>query len=105
VSEEEARCENCGRPAARSGLDDAGWCERCRAAVIRRATIYARGAAALLFLLGGWLLVAFVHPGARSLILWLILLCALCLLVYRLVRRVAFELVRSSGVPPPPDRE
>jgi hypothetical protein len=104
VTEGEARCENCGRPAA-SALDAAGWCARCRAVVVRRATIFARIAAALVVLLGGWLLLAVVHPGARSLILWLILLGALCLLVYRLVRRVAFELVRSRGVPPPPDPE
>jgi hypothetical protein len=103
VSESESRCANCGGLSPASALDADGWCDRCRKVVVRRATIAARAVAVVAVLLSGWLLFAVIQPGARSLILWILFLAAVCFVLYRLTRRVAFELVRSRGVPPPRD--
>ena len=103
ASESESRCANCRRSSPASALDADGWCEGCRKVVIRRATIAARAVALVAVLLSGWLLFAVIQPGARSLILWILVLAGVCFVLYRLTRRVAFELVRARGVPPPPD--
>lgn len=96
-----ATCRNCGqlRPAER--LDRVRWCDRCRREVVRRATVAARLVAiAGSLLLIGWIL-AFVGPSSRFLMGWLVLIAGVYFFVYKLTQRVAFEIIRSRGVPPP----
>ena len=94
-------CRNCGRVPQDGELDHFGWCNRCRAAVIRRATWAARVAATVVTLLfAGWVF-AVLDPGPRILIVWLVLIAAVYFLVYKLTQRVSFEAIRARGVPPP----
>jgi hypothetical protein len=98
---EETPCRNCERPRATARLDAFGWCEKCRAVVIRRATLAARTVAALGLALGAYWVFASVEPSPPFLILWILLLIAIYTVLYKVVQRVAFEVFRSRGVPPP----
>ncbi len=91
-------CGNCGRTGPAAKLDAEGWCAACREQVVRRATWWARGAAVAAALLAGWWVAAVLTPQ-RLLIGWLVLVGVVYFFVYSLVRRVAFELIRSRGVP------
>ena len=96
-----AACPNCRRPLREGEADNAGWCGTCRRTVVRRATWAAHGVAVLAAFLTLWLIVSGIRPGQRSALIWLILLAGLYFVLFRLVRRVAFELIRGRGVPPP----
>lgn len=96
-----AACRNCGavRPASR--LDRLRWCDRCRREVVRRA-----GRVARLVALGGTLLLiawifVLVGPSTRFLMGWLVLIAGVYFFLYKLTQRVAFEIIRGRGVPPP----
>jgi hypothetical protein len=94
-----AACRNCGRPSTR--LDRQRWCDRCRREVVRRATVVARIAGVTgALLLMAWI-VLFVGPTPRFLMGWLVLIAAVYFFLYKLTQRVAFEVVRGRGVPPP----
>jgi hypothetical protein len=97
----EAPCRNCERPRDAASLDAFGWCPRCRGAVIRRATLAARLVAALGLAAAAYWVFSAVDPGPRSLIVWLIALVAVYGVLYKVTQRVAFEVIRSRGVPPP----
>ena len=97
----EAACRNCAQPRDATTLDQFGWCQRCRAIVIRRATLAARVVAALGLAGAAYWVFAVVDPGPRSLIVWLILLVAVYGLLYKVTQRVAFEVIRARGVRPP----
>lgn len=98
---EETPCRNCKRPRATASLDAFGWCEKCRVVVIRRARLAARMVAALGLGIAAYWVFAAVDPSPRFLIFWLVLLLAVYTVLYKVVQRVAFEMVRSRGVPPP----
>ena len=100
---QEAACHNCRRAREATSLDQFGWCERCRRVVIRRATLSARIVAALGLAGGAFWVFTVIDPGPRSLIVWVILLVAVYGLLYKVTQRVAFEVVRSRGVTPPPE--
>ena len=100
---QEAPCRNCRRPREATSLDQFGWCERCRGVVIRRATLAARLVAALGLAIAAYLVFSEIDPGPRSLIVWLVLLVAMYGLLYKVTQRVAFEMIRSRGVAPPPE--
>ena len=99
--ERTASCRNCGREYPPDRLDPRRWCPLCRGEVIRRATRIARIAAIATTLAVGAGVVAAVGPSPRFLMVWLVLLAVTYLFVYKLSQRVAFELIRSRGVPPP----
>lgn len=101
MSASAATCPNCRHPLEEGEADSAGWCAACRRAVVRRSTWIAHGAAIFGALLLLWLIVSRVQPAQRFALLWLILLAGLYLVLFRLVRRVAFELIRGRGVPSP----
>ncbi len=82
-------------------MDRYRWCNGCRAVVIRRATLAARIIGALALAAAATWVFAVVAPGPRSLIVWLVLLGAVYFIVYKITQRVAFEIIRSRGVPPP----
>ncbi|MGH7458938.1 MAG: hypothetical protein ACREKN_07650 [Longimicrobiaceae bacterium] len=80
--------------------DDALWCPACRAGVIRRASVWGRVVGIMVgggF--GAWIVFG-VSPSRRFLIVWLALVAAAYWLSFKIGRRVAFEVVRSRGVPP-----
>jgi len=94
-----ASCRNCGRPSSR--LDRQRWCERCRREVVRRATRVGRIAGTVgALLLAAWIF-AVVGPTPRFLMGWLVLIAVVFVFVYKLTQRVAFEVIRGRGVPPP----
>lgn len=98
----EVECRNCGREVSRLDVDRQLWCSECRGVVVRRATIWARVAAVLVtFGVVVWVATG-VLTSQRFLVLWMLLVAAMYLLVYKIVRRVAFEIIRSRGVPAPP---
>jgi hypothetical protein len=97
----QAPCRNCAQPRDAAALDQFGWCTRCRAVVIRRATLAARLVGALGLAGAAYWVFAAVDPGPRTLIVWLILLVAVYGLLYKVTQRVAFEVIRARGVRPP----
>lgn len=97
----DAVCRNCRRPFPAGELDAYAWCAECRAIVIRRATIAGWVVGALAALATGALVFGVLRPGSRSLILWLIVEGAVFAVAYKVTQRVAFEVIRSRGVPPP----
>jgi uncharacterized paraquat-inducible protein A len=94
-----APCRNCGHSFAAEELDAGGWCPRCRRAVIRRATV--AGWTVALLGAGGlaYLLFIVLELGQRFLLAWLLLVAAVYYILYKLTRRVAFEMFRARGVP------
>lgn len=98
----ELTCRNCERRFPADEMDRLRWCDRCRAVVVRRATLVGRavGLIAALALLA-WILTA-IGAAPRFLVAWAILLAAVYFFVYKLTQRVAFEIIRSIGVRPPP---
>jgi amino acid transporter len=103
TSDRSATCRNCGRAATR--LDRQRWCDRCRREVVRRASRAARIVAIVAaLLLMAWILL-FVGPTPRFLMGWLVLIAAVYFFVYKLAQRVAFEVVRGRGVPPPEEQK
>ena len=96
-------CRNCGRERPAERLDRLRWCDLCRREVVRRASVVARIAAFIgTLLLVGWV-VTVVGPSPRFLVGWLVLIAIVYFFVYKLTQRIAFEVIRSRGVPPPPE--
>lgn len=94
-------CRNCGNPHPAEELDQFGWCTGCRSVVVRRATLFGRAAGILGASLFGIWVFDTMQPGPRSMIVWLVLIAAVYFLLYKVVQRVSFEMVRSRGVSPP----
>lgn len=97
----DAVCRNCARPFPAGELDAFAWCEDCRAVVIRRATVAAWIAVAVVAQVTALILFSLVTPDPRYLIVWIILILAVALATFKIAQRVAFEAIRSRGVPPP----
>ena len=94
-------CRNCGREFPASRLDRHFWCHECRAEVVRRSSIPARIIAIIMALAStGWTFYL-VGSSPRFLIVYVVLIVAVYLLAYKVTQRVAFEIIRSRGVPPP----
>lgn len=89
-------CRNCGRPREGSP-DPAGWCAPCRRVLVAR-TLLPAGVTTVLFVvllltLLGWM-------GAfesRFMVAWTALAALLSLAVWKVSRRVAFEVMRARG--------
>ena len=93
----ESPCQNCGELNLDTDLDKGGWCQKCRALVVKRSAIAARIVAALVLAAAAfWVFSA--QNLSRFLILWLVLLLGLYALAYKITQRVAFELIRDRGV-------
>jgi hypothetical protein len=98
---ERGRCGNCDREVSAAELDAAGWCAACRAEVVRRATVSAHVLGGVGGLLAGLWVIMVVQPGPRFVVVWLLLVAAIYFILYKLARRVAFEVFRARGVRPP----
>lgn len=96
-------CANCRAIRTADELDQNDWCTACRREVVRRATTVGRVVGVLGALAVAAVLFATVDINPRFLAGWLVLIAGVHLFLYRLVRRVAFEMIRSRGVPPPPE--
>lgn len=94
-------CGNCHREFPAPSLDRSGWCTACRHEVVRRATLIARILAGVGGVLTGIWVVMVAEPGSRFVLMWLILVGAVYYILYKLVRRVSFEVIQSRGVRPP----
>ena len=98
-AEHPGACRNCGRDLEGEKPDAAGWCEECRAEVVRRANVQAWVTVGVLALP---VLVVFARTGLftnRLVVVWIALAAAFLFLVFKVARRVAFEAIRSRGVP------
>ncbi len=99
--EDQLPCSNCGRLYPADELDRQRWCKSCRAIVVRRATYWAVGAglvAAAVTL--AWVIQGIGRSPTFPLVLWMVMIVAVFYFVYKIVRRVGFEIIRSRGVPP-----
>ena len=97
-----AACPNCGRPHPRESLDARGWCPECRAAVIARARPWGIAAGVLAGVASLVAIVLLVSPTLRiPVVVWVVVAGAIYFVTFRVVRRVAFEVIRGRGVPPP----
>jgi hypothetical protein len=94
-------CRNCGRLFPATKLDQSLWCADCRRVVIRRAYITAR-ISAMTMALGmiAWLYY-FSGPEPRFLLLYMLMCVSGYYFTFKLVHRVAFEIIRARGVKPP----
>lgn len=94
-------CRNCERGFPPSKLDRRMWCPDCRASVIHRASAVARLIAVLVALaLTAWIYYL-VGSAPRFLIVYAVMVIASYFFIYKLTQRVAFEVIRARGVPPP----
>ena len=93
-------CPNCQQPVELGGADSAGWCMGCRRRLVRRANAAGHVAGALSLVGAMWLLVMVIQPGERFVLLWLLLAAAIYFVLFRVVRRMAFEIIRTRGVRP-----
>lgn len=96
-----AVCANCGRELPEGHTDPAGWCAECRQEVVRRATIIAHALAGVSSIAMALWVISVLNPGPRFVLLWLMLTGAIYYLVYKLARRVSFEVIQTRGVRPP----
>lgn len=90
-------CRECGREIE-GKLDPHGWCAECRRRVVRRATPLAVAAAvavAALYLAGLGRLGALA--STNFLIFWLVLGALLAFGTYKVVRRIAFDVIRARA--------
>jgi hypothetical protein len=101
TGEREGICPNCHRRYPAADLDQVGWCDRCRAVVIRRATLTGRLAGIIGSLAVGYWIFGVLNPDDRFLMVWLLVVAVVYGFLYKIVQRVSFEIIRSRGVPPP----
>ncbi|MEX2569989.1 MAG: hypothetical protein WD737_01720 [Gemmatimonadota bacterium] len=94
-------CANCGREFPTTDLDRRLWCPDCRKAVIRRATWAGQAVGLVTALALSIWIYTLVGPAPRFLIVYVIMIVAAYFFLYKLTQRVAFEIIRSRGVPPP----
>ncbi|HEU0078683.1 MAG TPA: hypothetical protein VFQ76_13610 [Longimicrobiaceae bacterium] len=91
-----AVCRQCGRAPAEGKTDAVGWCDECRAGVVRRATPVAyavAGAFSVAYLLALWWTGAL--QSTNFVVFWLALGALLAFGTYKVARRVAFDVIRS----------
>lgn len=94
----EVACKRCGRSSPAGEVDDSGWCAECRAKVIRRATLAAHVAVVATAVGLIVILFALVRASPQFLVLWLVLVAGACFVLFKLVRRVAFEWYRARAL-------
>jgi hypothetical protein len=88
-------CRKCGRSFRGQKADDAGWCEACRADLIRHSTQRAylpAAAAAAAFL---WLMWWSGLMESPLMAFWLALGAVITFVTYKVARRVLFDLLRG----------
>jgi DNA-directed RNA polymerase subunit RPC12/RpoP len=94
-------CQNCGREFPGSKLDRRLWCQECRRVVVRRATWVGQTVGVVAALSLGAYVFSVVGSSPRFMMAYLIMIAAAYFFLYKLTQRVAFEIIRGRGVPPP----
>lgn len=95
-------CANCGHDHPATDVDVAGWCQRCRARLVRRSRLVARLVAFLFTLVMALLIYGQTRGDSGFLLGYVIFVVVSYFLVARITQRVAFEMLRARGVSPPP---
>jgi hypothetical protein len=88
-------CRKCGKHFTGEKPDDAGWCQACRAELIRRSTRQAYVPAVVvagLYLALLWWSGLLETPLAA---VWLVLGAVFAFVAYKVARRVSFDLLRG----------
>lgn len=93
----EVACARCGDASSPETVDSSGWCDACRHKVIRRATIAAGAAVAITAILLVVVLGVLVRVSPQFLVVWVVLVAGACFVLFKLVRRVAFEWYRARA--------
>ena len=88
-------CRKCGRHVEGQKADDEGWCQACRAELIRRATRLAYLPAVVLALLYLWLLAWSGLLESPMMAFWVALGAVLAFVAYKVGRRVFFDVLRG----------
>lgn len=94
-------CANCGRRFPSNQLDRQNWCPDCRRVVIRRATLAARVVAFVAALALALWIFTMVGPSPRFMLAYVAMIVAAYFFLFKMTQRVAFEVIRGRGVPPP----
>ena len=90
-------CSRCGRTVRGQKPDDAGWCEGCRAELIRRSTRMAYVPAVVVALLYLWLLAWSGLLESPLMAFWVALGGLLAFVAYKVGRRVFFDVLRGRA--------
>lgn len=88
-------CSKCGRSIRGQKADDEGWCAACRAELIRQSTRRAYLPAAAVAAAFLWLLWWSGLLESPLMAFWVALGGVLTFVVYKVARRVLFELLRG----------
>ncbi|HEX5727223.1 MAG TPA: hypothetical protein VFX98_17230 [Longimicrobiaceae bacterium] len=98
-------CRNCGRRYEDEEADRHGWCAACRQLLVRRATTWAWGPAAVVAAAFVAVLAATGGFYSRFLVGYLAVGALLAWGVFKVARRVFFDVFRARGVPAPVKEE
>lgn len=97
-------CQRCGSTSYAGRLDSRRWCAECRACVLPLAQRWAWLGVALAA--AAWIggTVAIGVGVQRWIVLWSALGGLFCFAAFKIVRRVAFEVLQARGLPLPSER-
>ena len=90
-------CSKCGKHFRGHKADDAGWCEACRADLIRRSTRQAYLPTAVVAAAFLWLLWWSRLLESPLMAFWVALGAVLTFVAYKVARRVLFDLLRGRA--------
>lgn len=91
-----ASCRQCGRDIKGDGAA-LGLCKTCRAAVVRRAGVWAAIPAASIAVGYFWLIDHFDRFRSNFMIVWIALGVALAWVAFKVARRVIFEVLHGRA--------
>ena len=93
-------CRICGHEFGENEKPDAnGWCAKCRARLVSRSTRVAYLPAIVFAILFYILVASSGLLGSRFMVVWLALGVALTWVVFKVARRVAFDVIRGRMTP------
>jgi len=90
-------CRQCGSRVKGESADRRGWCDACRAVVVRRSGAWAVVPAALLAAGYFWLLDRFDLYRSNFLIIFIALGVGIAWMAFKISRRVLFDVIRSRA--------
>lgn len=98
---ERLNCRNCGHRMTDEPPDHHGWCKACRAVVVKRSAAWAVLPALLIVGAYVWVLSRFGMFESMFVIVWIALGIGLGWVMFKIARRVLFDVIRNRGVKPP----
>jgi uncharacterized membrane protein len=94
-------CRNCGhRLTGGETPDHQGWCKACRAVVVKRSSAWAVLPTLALVAVYVWVLWRFGLFDSMFVIVWIALGIGLGWVMFKVARRVLFDVIRNRGVKP-----